>query len=678
LKANSRKLFSLVVILLISLSIAYVVKTEAIQEVEVPYKQVISSINYDRINEHVEKICSFGNRFPGASGCERTAEYILNKFKEYGLEATLEEYEETTIVPYEAKIIFDGEEIRCYSLLPNGVETCTTPAEGIEGHLVYIENLKKINVTKYNLDGSIVLTEFNVGKEWVKLVDLGVKGVIFIDPGNYTLIECNRKYLAMLPLDFPRLVISRENVKKLMEAIAEKGEVKIRIINKMEYENRKLVNVVGKIKGTEGYQTVIFVTHFDSWSVIPENAPGASSAVKVGVLLELAKYLSENKPVNNVIFLACSGHGLGLSGVRHYIDRHFNELRDVPVVIGIEICGYGKEAAMYDTGNFYAFEVTRKSQRDRWLKNMVRLMLEDMSEKLGEKYELIESEYSLAEHPPSEGRYFISEMEAFLAYGGIASAIVDAGGEREFIETPSDTIDKVSVERSKKAVEILFALAYKLVNSTLPNEVIGPERASGDYGFMRVRGNVTVYNISRDEYEPLPNAIVMIGEIGTGTTLGPAPLFSLIKKTDENGYFEVVGLVPSRGGMVYGFAPFLDEPSEGPVDYAPDWGMYSFPGMYSIRDDGYHVMLTAFKCGSIFLYNVLDPAARQMMLGTIQIIVLRHETQDPSVEAFSTMMDMKAYTRGGGTEVEQWRMVFLEEGKRYDLLIVNVYLRPCT
>ena len=56
----------------------------------------------------------------------------------------------------------------------------------------------------------IVLLDFNCGNRWLDISMLGAKAFIFIEPGDTTRVEAEKKYLN-LPLNIPRYWISRKD-----------------------------------------------------------------------------------------------------------------------------------------------------------------------------------------------------------------------------------------------------------------------------------------------------------------------------------------------------------------------------------------------------------------------------------------------------------------------------------
>ena len=81
-----------------------------------------------------------------------------------------------------------------------------------------------------------------------------------------------------------------------------------------------LVNVVGRIKGTNSNDAVLLTAHFDS---VAKSSGAVDDGSGVAVLLETARALKSGKPMRNtVIFLFTDNEEGGLLGANAFIASH--------------------------------------------------------------------------------------------------------------------------------------------------------------------------------------------------------------------------------------------------------------------------------------------------------------------------------------------------------------------
>lgn len=110
------------------------------------------------------------------------------------------------------------------------------------------------------------------------------------------------------------------------------------------YETR---NVIGYIEGSlEPDSIIAFTAHYDHLGRMGADVyiPGANdNASGIAMLLNLAKYYSQNKPAYSMLFIAFSGEELGLLGSKHFVKNSPISLRKIKFLINTDIVGTGNE-----------------------------------------------------------------------------------------------------------------------------------------------------------------------------------------------------------------------------------------------------------------------------------------------------------------------------------------------
>jgi aminopeptidase YwaD len=111
-----------------------------------------------------------------------------------------------------------------------------------------------------------------------------------------------------------------------------------------KYDTR---NIIGYIEGSaEPDSMIAFTAHYDHLGRMGADTyiPGANdNASGIAMLLNLAKYYSQNPPPYTVLFIAFSGEELGLLGSQHFVNNSPFDLQKIKFLINTDIVGTGDE-----------------------------------------------------------------------------------------------------------------------------------------------------------------------------------------------------------------------------------------------------------------------------------------------------------------------------------------------
>ncbi|MEM2029112.1 MAG: M28 family peptidase, partial [Candidatus Bathyarchaeia archaeon] len=302
------------------------------------YRKVVEMLELNRIEEYVFRFASFRGRFTGYRGADEAAKFIYEIFNTFTDHAELQNY--TIVVPVDegAKIKIltiddrpNGTVIEANPLFPNLAQQCIVPEDGIIGRLLYIEE----GIRSEDLNGSILLMDFNTGSYWLEAAKMGAKAVVFIQPDISSSDESFSK-MVYTELYFPRLIVSRE-IGLGLKKIAAEHKVEIAITSRIVYKKVPAYNVVGFIWGNQfSNETIVVSAYYDDWCIAPSLAGGYDSAVGVSLLLELARVFSMNRPSRNMLFLATSGHWQAAYGIKNFVMNMLlsNNPRQLPFRLG--------------------------------------------------------------------------------------------------------------------------------------------------------------------------------------------------------------------------------------------------------------------------------------------------------------------------------------------------------
>ena len=114
----------------------------------------------DEIFSWIEHFASYGHRRSGTENNVKSAEFIAEKFKEFGLEEIRFDHPDAKLFfPKEWSLNIGGEEIPCYFINYTNFsgETGEFDTGNIDAPMVYIGDGTEEDLEKVNVEGKIVL-----------------------------------------------------------------------------------------------------------------------------------------------------------------------------------------------------------------------------------------------------------------------------------------------------------------------------------------------------------------------------------------------------------------------------------------------------------------------------------------------------------------------------------------
>lgn len=297
------------------------------------YRRLAGEIQAENIKDTVTTLASFGSRVTGYPGERKAATWVLNQFKEIGLQdvkgpvrfnvpVPMDEGAELQISSHASTLNPQPSTFKLYPLWPNLVRTPQTPPEGIEGKLIYAGKGSAAEYNGKDVLGSIVLLDYNSGTDWFNAPLLGAKAVIFIDPHPQPALrgEAEAKFLTT-PIHLPRFWVDADTGKTLKESARTSPPARLRC--QMRWQERPASRITGVIPGKDPTlrdEWIILHGYFDSMSVVPSLSPGAEQACGIATLLEVARMLVKHRPARSILVVASSGHCQNLADARYFFD----------------------------------------------------------------------------------------------------------------------------------------------------------------------------------------------------------------------------------------------------------------------------------------------------------------------------------------------------------------------
>ena len=613
----------------------------------------------ERLAGHVDALAGMGSRVSGYAGAGAAADYLEEQLRGFGIEEIYRR-EFDLPVPFDegaGLTLLDGEEsFPLHCMWPNLVRTPTLPREGIEGMLVYGGRGAAGDLDGLEIEGNIILLEYNCGMNWVTSFDLGAAAVIFMAPERTHRKEGADKFLAT-PADLPRFYAPAETSRALRRRLA-KGEMVARLRGRMSWQLATAENLVCVIPGADpqlGDQALLVGAYYDAISPVPALAPGAEQGSGAAVWLEILRELSAKRPQRTVIGLATAGHFQALAGMRDLVallrrsaaadstlDALGERLRDFEVAyyLGLDLSSRGRRLCLVQAGFPYRVRTIEPPVYER----IVRFAEEYEERELGGRM-ILGGELKprrqrrltgqLPERVPVEGA--VVELAGYLGL-----TLVTAGDERAAFDSPLDLPEEVEIDNVAHQARFLNGLFRRLVD----DPEMGVQISERSDGFGTLRGQVLSWGTrSYGPDQPVQGAWVRVRSLhknAMGVRMEP------LARTDAQGRFEIAGLEARTLYLkplqleVYG----LDRET-GAVTLALDRGpngAQQFPAEVLMGHLEEEVTLVGFDCRAMTLFDLFDPR----YLFTLERIRLLDAGQEADLPSYGHCLPFTF------REIEQW------------------------
>jgi len=552
-----------------------------------------------------------------------------------------------TIVDAGASLTVGERRLSVHCVRPNYVRTPTTREAGLAGHLVWAGDGYVEDFDGTDVDGSIVLMEFNTATRWLTAANLGARAIVFLEPLHAFRADAEQKYSAV-PVPVPRYYLERKNLPALAAAVTGRradqldesaalevlrglgrgGETTGTIRAKMVWEEKTVYVVSGQVPGTDpslGEQTVVCQAFYDSSSVVPALAPGAESACGIAAQFEIAELLLKHPPRRTVKFLATPGHFQALAGVRHYAFKTIFPRREEITgddeearagepffFIGLDLSSRHNAMAGFYKGNFYdQFAGDAEMMLQRIFSDYSR-QLQDWAEEISGPAGMVQDLEFQSGIVPRHGRDWRSLLPDLAAFdaevigmsGRPAITLATTGDPRNTVNTPLDTYE--SMEPYLGNVRAQAIMSAYVVKRTADMPVILADRESLEAGQMgTVFGRAIEQHLS--DYVPsvnVPDAVVGVMLTKTKSMMGVKG--RAFARTDVQGLFEVFGLKTGAQCVVDGF---VVSPASGAVEAVAPQGLVAASNRqrneWDLRETD--LRLNLFDCVGTTVFELLNP-----------------------------------------------------------------------
>jgi len=315
------------------------------------------------IRRHARALADLGPRQTGQEGCEKALAYIRAALADVAAKCPLSDIKPATKVTVAldrlsaddlerterdgkefSQVVVNGgpfhhEDWPAYALAPNCVQACATHApeecplreNGEIGPDAMCPNCERPRplvdlgdgswegLRGKDLQGAVVLLDFNSSDAWVRAASLGAAGVIFVAPETTTVFQADSKYMAMLPLHVPRVYLRRDRALALREALAGGADLKVTLKSRLHFANVPARGVELTIPGTDSSYCLVLAAHFDARCIAPDLSYGGAEVWGIAELIEVTRYLATHPRAPDIRVMFVSGHWQGQRAMRNYV-----------------------------------------------------------------------------------------------------------------------------------------------------------------------------------------------------------------------------------------------------------------------------------------------------------------------------------------------------------------------
>ncbi|MBM3264432.1 MAG: M28 family peptidase [candidate division Zixibacteria bacterium] len=583
---------------------------------------------------HVDTLSSLGSRVAGYPGNRVAMQYISDAFHRIGMERiAVDTFSVLSPIDHGFTLTAgDSTTFPIYQFWPNLIRLDSFP-EGVTGTLLYGGKGAFSAFNGHDVEGSIVLCNFDSRDEFLNARMLGAQAIVFFNnaPGAVSNNQASRKILDV-PASVPRFYVEDEQAQQLL-ALAKAGNTRVTIRGRMAWEKTDTWNILGWLPGADEPipgdpaglrwkdRIVVLSAHYDAMSVVPARAPGAEMAGGIAGLLEIARTLRIFPPKYSVVFLANSAHHNGLQGVNEFLDGHWranpffldriDPADRIPftLFLGLDLSSQTDQVGLFCYGSFFNAGPNLKNLFAPYAKRYI-----EYARSAG-LYDENESQSAYLNTLLPSTRTQFSYMPALQAFD---SEIVTLSGlhgmtfaspndNRVLADTPLDLPEFVNISNLTHQTRTIAGLLTAMLSD--PAAFVVDESIKLRDEGRDLEGRVLEFDRTVDFFRPntpVPDAIVVY-PAGFQSHAGVRGF--MVTQADSTGHFRMSMIRdPLRPVKLRSYG--LD--ASGDIVYAPDLGEEGNKTFPLDVPNAAHVNRTIqvlFPCQDINLFDIVDPGA---------------------------------------------------------------------
>ncbi|MEE4134475.1 MAG: M28 family peptidase, partial [Desulforhopalus sp.] len=283
-----------------------------------------AAVDGKRLRTTVESLSGFPSRLTGSPGYELAAQLIEERLAGLGLAPQSHIFQLPVRIAREVSLTVDGIDFPLSPYFNNAISPGGIDGP-IEAPLYYLKTGNLDDIAGYDLEGSIVLLDFDSGRNWQLLASLGARAVIFLGGEQGSERIFFQEKFELTPLQVPCFWMQPQNSSAILRHLdlrTAPPPARAELQAQASWENRLARNIYALIPGTDPEledKLLIVEAFFDNEEFVVGQAPGADAASGIATLLELAAQLNHQPLGRPVLLLASSGQAQSLAGMREAV-----------------------------------------------------------------------------------------------------------------------------------------------------------------------------------------------------------------------------------------------------------------------------------------------------------------------------------------------------------------------
>ncbi|WP_136809688.1 FtsX-like permease family protein [Desulfosediminicola flagellatus] len=297
-----------------------------------------AAANEELFKETINNLSSHKSRITGSEGYNSAADYVEQQFIRLGLEPSNHYFSVPVRTVESAHIEINNTRHNLSPFIYNAITPGATDG-ALSGPLYYVGSGGVESLNNKIIAGSILLMEFDSGRNWQQLASLGAKALIYIDRGTTKSKSFFKEKHELSPVQFPCFWMDESTAQTIfgvkLDATQSTVAPTVTIEAVVHWENVQARNIYTRIPGANDdlkEELLIIEAFFDTDEYVVGRSPGADSAVSIATLLQIAADLVEAPPQRTVMLIASGGHAQSLAGMRDLmwsVNTSAKELRNL-------------------------------------------------------------------------------------------------------------------------------------------------------------------------------------------------------------------------------------------------------------------------------------------------------------------------------------------------------------
>ena len=207
---------------------------------------------------------------------------------------------------------------RIFPFWPTGSRLSTTPADGIDGRLIYIGRGTLEELPAGSLTGQIAVIEMTNGENWRNALASGARAIIFLGSVGETNWDV-RSHEMVVPVSIPRFYVPDGELTQFLRHAADASG---HIISHGVWKQTSGKNIYALIPSRHPEQprkALVIAVQSDTIGAVPELAAGADAAVDTAFALNLMKHYADHPAEHPLLFVFLDGFSLNMKAIRYML-----------------------------------------------------------------------------------------------------------------------------------------------------------------------------------------------------------------------------------------------------------------------------------------------------------------------------------------------------------------------